>query len=141
MPLHARAHRLGRGLRHEVLIDGRHRIVTDEPARLGGIDSGPTPHELLPAALASCIATTIALYAGRKGWDVGEIGVDVTYDHQAEPRRFEVEVRLPEELTEEQLERLRRVAASCPVHRALEAGFSFEQRLVRTPRLDHADAA
>ena len=124
-----------------MIIDGHHRIVTDEPVRLGGIDGGPTPHELLPAALASCIGTTIALYANRKGWDVGDIGVDVTYDHRADPGRFEVEVRLPAELTDEQFERLRRVAASCPVHRALEAGFSFEQRLVRTPGLRHADAA
>jgi putative redox protein len=141
MTLHASAHRLGRSLRHEVVIDGHHRIVTDQPFRLGGLDSGPTPHELLPAALASCIGTTIALYATRKGWDVDDVGVDVTYDLEAEPHRFEVEVRLPEELSDEQLERLRRVAASCPVHRALEAGFSFEQRLVRTPRLRCAEAA
>jgi putative redox protein len=141
MSLHASARRLGRSLRHEVLIDGHHRIVTDEPVRLGGIDAGPAPHELLPAALASCIGTTIALYADRKGWDVDDIGVNVTYDQQADPRRFEVEVRLPEHLSEEQLERLRHVAASCPVHRALEAGFSFEQRLVPTPPLRQADAA
>lgn len=63
------------------------------------------------------------------------------YDHQADPRRFEVSVRVPADLTDTQRERLRRVATSCPVHRALEAGFSFEQRLVRTPRLRHADAA
>jgi putative redox protein len=141
MTLHASARRLGRSLRHEVVIDGHHRIVTDEPFRLGGIDTGPTPHELLPAALASCIGTTIALFANRKGWDVGEIGVDVTYDLQADPRRFEVAVRVPEDLSDEQLERLRHVAASCPVHRALEAGFSFEQRFVRIPRLRRADAA
>jgi putative redox protein len=141
MPLQASARRLGRSLRHQILIDGHHRIVTDEPVRLGGIDAGPTPHELLPAALASCIGTTIALYAERRGWNVDDIGVDVTYDHQADPHRFEVQVRLPEDLTDEQVERLRHVAASCPVHRALEAGFSFEQRLVRTPRLRHADAA
>jgi putative redox protein len=141
MALHASAHRLGRSLRHEVVIDGHHRIVTDEPFRLGGIDTGPAPHELLPASLASCIATTIALYANRTGWDVDDIAVDVTYENQADPRRFEVELGLPEDLSDEQLERLRRVAARCPVHRALEAGFSFEQRLVRTPRLRRADAA
>jgi putative redox protein len=141
MALHASAHRVGRSLRHEVVIDGHHRIVTDEPFRLGGIDSGPAPHELLPAALASCIGTTIALYANRTGWEVDDVAVDVTYDHQADPRRVEVEVRLPEDLSDEQVERLRHVAASCPVHRALEAGFSFEQHLVRTPRLRHADAA
>lgn len=141
MALHASARRVGRSLRHEIVTDGRHRIVTDEPVRLGGGDTGPAPHELLPAALASCIGTTIAMYANLKGWDVDDIGVDVAYDHQAEPRRFEVEVRLPEDLSDDQLERLRRVAASCPVHRALEDGFSFHQCLVRTPRLRRAHAA
>lgn len=47
MALHASARRLRRSLRHEVVIDGRHRIVTDEPVRLGGGDTGPAPHELL----------------------------------------------------------------------------------------------
>jgi uncharacterized OsmC-like protein len=46
-----------------VLIDGRHRLTTDEPERLGGSDRGPAPHELLPAALAACVATTIRTYA------------------------------------------------------------------------------
>ena len=141
MALHASASRLGRSLRHEIVIDGHHRIVTDEPVRLGGGDTGPAPHELLPAALASCIGTTIAMYANRKGWDLDDIGVDVSYDNQAEPRRFEIEVRLPDDLSDDQLERLRRVAASCPIHRALEAGFSFDQRLVRAPRRRRVHAA
>jgi putative redox protein len=133
MPLTASARRID-GLRHEVLIDGRHLLVTDEPCHLGGTDTGPAPHELLPASLAACIATTVELYAARKGWDVGDVVVDVVYEHQADPRHFDVTVRLPDDLEPDQLERLERVAASCPVHRSLEAGFSFEQRLIGEPR-------
>ena len=55
-------------LRQDVLIDGRHRLITDEPKGVGGTDRGPAPHELLPAALAACIATTIRTYTHTKHW-------------------------------------------------------------------------
>ena len=52
-PLQASARPLGRTLRHEVRVGSRHVLYTDEPADLGGSDTGPAPHELLPAALAA----------------------------------------------------------------------------------------
>lgn len=133
MSLNATARRAGDGLRHEIDIDGRHTIVTDEPEELGGIDAGPTPHELLPAALAGCIATMISMYADTKGWDIGELTVDVQYDNKAVPRRFEIEVRLPDRLSEAQIARLKRVANTCPLRRALETGFEFDERIVLEP--------
>src|SRR4051794_17629461 len=76
-------------LRHEVCVNYRHVIHTDEPRSIGGTDTAPAPHELLPAALASCISTMVALYAKRKGWEIGdEIRVEVEYDYKAEPREF-----------------------------------------------------
>ena len=131
MSLTASARRIGDTLRHEVDVNGRHTIITDEPESLGGTDTGPAPHELLPATLASCISTMIALYAQRREWDIGEVRVDVAYDHESVPRRFDVTVHLPDGLTPDQISRLRRVADTCPVRRALEAGFSFDER-VRT---------
>lgn len=122
MPLIATASSAGDTLRQEVLIDGRHRLVTDEPARLGGGDEGPAPHELVPAALAACVVTTIRMYARTKGWDLGEIAVEVVYDHESTPRRFDVAVHLPAGLSELQRGRLMRAAAACPVGRAFEAG-------------------
>jgi len=130
MSFTASARRIGGTLRHEVDVNGRHTIITDEPASLGGTDAGPAPHELLPATLASCISTMIALYAQRKGWELGELRVDVDYDHESEPRRFDVTVHLPDGLSDDQVTRLRRVADTCPVRRALEAGFAFEERIV-----------
>lgn len=129
MSFTASARRIGGTLRHEVDVNGRHTIITDEPESLGGTDTGPAPHELLPASLASCISTVIALYAQRKEWDIGEVRVDVEYDNESVPRRFDVTVHLPVSLTQGQIDRLRRVAGTCPVRRALEAGFTFHERI------------
>ncbi len=120
------------GLRHEVDVNGRHTIVTDEPERLGGTDQGPAPHELLAATLSSCIATMIAMYAQTRGWEIGETAVHVAYDSDSVPRQFAIEIQLPDDLTPEQRRRLERVAETCPVRRALEAGFVFQERVVTT---------
>jgi len=52
------------------VIDGRHRLITDQPERVGGEGSAPSPHELFPPALASCVATTLVIYAHTKEWDL-----------------------------------------------------------------------
>jgi putative redox protein len=108
------------GYAHEVAIEGGHSIVVDEPVAAGGTDTGPSPTRLVAAALASCIAITMEMYAGRKGWDLGEVevDVDVEYDGPA-PRAFAASLRLPAGLSEEQRERLLVVARKCPVHKAL----------------------
>lgn len=128
--LTASARRVPNTLRHEVDVNGRHVIVTDEPERLGGTDRGPAPHELLPAMLASCISTMVAMYAERKGWPLPDLRVDVAYDPDVTPRRLEVEVHLPDGLSDDQVARLQRVAETCPVRRSFEAGFTIEESLV-----------
>jgi len=117
-------------LRHEIDVNGRHTIITDEPARLGGTDTASTPHELLAATLASCVSTMIVLYAQRREWDMGDLQVDVRYDADTTPRTVDVTVHLPDGLTADQVTRLQRVARTCPVRRALEAGFTFDERVV-----------
>jgi uncharacterized OsmC-like protein/GNAT superfamily N-acetyltransferase len=129
MSMRATAHLSGGGLRSEIDVNGRHTIVTDEPERLGGTDDGPAPHELLPAAVAACITTTLAMYARTKAWELGDVVVDVVYDNEATPRRLEIDVHLPPGLSEMQVQRLERVARTCPIRRSLEAGFEFEERL------------
>jgi putative redox protein len=133
MSMTATARRVGAGLEHQVDVNGRHTIVTDEPERLGGSDKGPAPHELLAATLASCVATMVAMYAHNRGWEIGETSVDVDYDSESVPRRFAVDLHLPASLTPDQRRRLERVAQTCPVRRALEAGFAFEERTVTEP--------
>ena len=127
MTMTATARRRGDTLEHQVDVNGRHMLVTDEPERLGGTDHGPAPHELLPATLAACAATTVAMYARRRGWDIGEIAVEADYDPDSTPRRVALELRLPDDLTTEQRRRPERVAEACPARRALEAGFLFEE--------------
>jgi len=117
-------------LRHEVDVNGRHVIVTDEPERLGGSDAGPAPHELLAAMLASCASTMIAMYARTKGWELSELRVEAAYDSESTPRHVELRVHLPEGLTTAQAERLRKVAEACPAKRALEAGFTFGEHVI-----------
>jgi putative redox protein len=75
MSLTATSRSVAGTLRQEVVVDGRHGIVTDEPVDLGGEGTAPSPHELLPAALASCIGTTLVMYARAKSWDLGEVTV------------------------------------------------------------------
>ncbi len=108
------------GYTHDVEVDG-HTVVADEPADAGGADEGPSPTRLLAAALASCAAITVEMYADRKGWDLGplEVVVAMEYDRPPIPSSFVVTLKLPKELTEEQRERIQVIAGKCPVHRAL----------------------
>jgi putative redox protein len=129
MSLTATARAIDGGAKQEVDVNGRHTIVTDEPRALGGTDAGPAPHELLPAMLAACVSTTLALHAERRGFRLDDLRVDVDYDPSTTPRRVELIVHLPDGLTTEQLERLQRLVAACPVRRALETGFAFNERL------------
>ncbi len=128
--MRATARRENGTLRHDVEIRD-HVVVADEPTDNGDDDSGPNPQELLAASLASCTAITMEMYANRKGWDVGEVVVDVNYEpaQRGSPTRFQMEVRMPKELAEEQRERLMQIAAKCPVHRTLEGEVMFEERV------------
>ena len=128
--MRATARRENGTLKHDVEIR-EHTLVADEPKDHGGEDAGPSPQELLAASLASCTAVTIEMYAHRKGWDLGEVIVDVDYEpaQRGSPTKFQMEVRLPKELPEEQRERLMQIAAKCPVHRTLEGEVMFEERV------------
>jgi len=132
MSLTASARSIPGTLRQEVLIDGRHHLITDEPQRLGGDRSGPAPHELFPAALAACVSTTLVMYARTKGWELGEVMVDVDYDNRSTPRSFEIAIQLSGDLDDAQLERLDAVARACPLRRSIEAGIRFVERIERT---------
>jgi putative redox protein len=120
-----------------------HLFTVDERTEAGGEDAGPDPQELLAASLASCTAITMEMYAARKGWEIGEVEVVVQYSpaERGRPTRFELVVRLPEELPAEQVERLRVIAAKCPVHRTLDGEVMFEERLERRATVHSAPGA
>lgn len=129
MSLTATARSIPGSLRQEIVIDGRHHLSTDEPVAVGGEGTAPAPHELLVAALASCVSTVLVMYARTKQWDLGEVSVDVEYDHHATPRRAAISIALTGDLTQTQLDRLEKVAASCPVRRSIEVGIEFNERI------------
>jgi putative redox protein len=129
MSLTASAHAIRGTLRQHILIDGKHHLVTDEPEAVGGDGSAPSPHELLPAALASCVSTVLVMYGRTKGWDLGDVDVEVDYDNVSAPRHFDVRISFTGDLTEEQLRRLEKVAETCPVRRAMEAGMEFVEEI------------
>ena len=117
-------------LAHDVTA-GDHTFTVDEPEPAGGDDGGPSPQELLAAALASCTAVTMEMYAQRKGWDTSGLAVDVQYTpaERGCPTKFELVLKMPAHLDEEQIERLKVIAAKCPVHRTLEGEVMFEERV------------
>jgi putative redox protein len=117
-------------LTHDVKV-GDHSLTVDEPTESGGNDLGPSPQELLAAALASCTAVTMEMYAQRKGWNVSGMAVDCRYTpaERGCPTRFDLVYKMPAHLDEEQIERLQVIAAKCPVHRTLEGEVAFDERV------------
>jgi putative redox protein len=121
------------GYTHDLTVRS-HRLTVDEPEAQGGQDLGPSPQELLAASLASCTAVTMEMYAERKGWDVDGLEVDCRYSpaERGCPTRFELVMKMPAHLSEEQVERLQVIAAKCPVHRTLEGEVAFDERVELT---------
>ena len=115
---------------HDVSVR-KHRMTADEPEDMGGEDMGPSPQELLAASLASCTAITMEMYAKRKGWNVDGMAVEV--DYQPAERgcvtRFELVMKMPPHLSDDQVRKLQVIAAKCPVHRTLEGEVAFDERV------------
>ena len=129
--MRAIARRSNGTLKHDIEFGSDHQMVADEAEDDGGTDEGPSPQELLAASLASCSAITMEMYANRKGWDIGDVVVDVDYEpaHRGSPTKFQMTVKLSKELPEEQRQRLMQIVAKCPVHRTLEGEVMFDEKL------------
>jgi putative redox protein len=130
--MQATARRTDGTFKHSVQVRD-HQIFVDETTDAGGGDAGPDPQEMLAVSLASCTAITMEMYAVRKGWDIGPVEVDVEYSpaERGKPTKFDMILRLPDGLSEEQVERLRVIAAKCPVHRTLDGEVMFNERVER----------
>jgi putative redox protein len=108
------------GYAHEIEMR-EHHLTADEPEEKGGADKGPKPTELLAAALASCTAITIEMYADRKEWDLGQVEVNVNFTEptHSSPPKFGVQIKVETDLDTHQRERILVIAGKCPVHRAI----------------------
>jgi len=120
---------------------GRHRLRVDEPLALGGGDTGPSPYDLLAAALGACTALTLRLYAGRKQWPLERVAVELSQQkiHAAQCAecetkegridRIERVITLEGPLDEAHRAKLAEIADKCPVHRTLTSEVSIATRL------------
>ena len=129
--MNASAQRIS-GFRHVVKVR-QHRLHCAEPADQGGDDTAPSPQELLAASLASCTAVTMEMYADRKGWDLGPVEVECAFTpaERGCPTKFTLTLRLPSDLSDEQVQRLKVIATKCPVHRTLDGEVMFDERVER----------
>jgi putative redox protein len=128
------------GFAQEILA-GRHRLTADEPAGAGGTDTGPTPYDLLLAALGACTSMTAALYARRKSWPLESVTVHLRHSRihaedcaNCETKdvmldRIDVSIEFAGSLTHEQRSRLHEIVERCPVRRTLESEIVIRSRL------------
>ena len=127
-PADVEAVETGKGKFQLRLQTGKHQLIADEPASFGGLDSGPSPFQLLASALASCMTMTVRLYADQKEWPLKRIRAGVGHRREPDqsPRdRFDVRLTFDGDLDPEQRKRLVEIAGKCPVHRALTEGARF----------------
>ena len=111
------------------LAIGSHSLIADTSSENGGDDLGADPHELLDAALASCTALTLQLYARRKGMKLANVEVAVDHEESDGVYRMRREVRLVGELSGDERARLLEIANRCPVHRTLSGRFEITSHL------------
>ena len=118
-----------------------HQLIADEPVLAGGTDTGPTPYDLLLAALGSCTSMTIGLYARRKGWQIEAIEVRLRHSRvhatdcaECETKeghidRIERRIALAGNLSADQRAKLLEIADKCPVHKTLKSEIDIRTTL------------
>jgi putative redox protein len=123
----------GVGKFQQEIVSGAHRFLADEPVAVGGLDSGPSPYNLLLAALGACTAMTVRLYADHKNLPLERVSVRLTHNkihaqdcEDCETKegmldRIDRNITLEGPLDVDQRKRLIEIANKCPVHRTLES--------------------
>ncbi len=120
----------GSGAYDQSITLGSHHLMSDVDASKGGGDNGPSPHEYLAAALASCTGMTLKMYASRKSWGLENAIVTVNISRADEVERFTRTISLVGDLDAEQVARLLDIAEKCPVHKALIGTIAIDTQLV-----------
>lgn len=120
---------------------GPHRLLADEPVDVGGMDSGPTPYDLVLAGLGACTAMTVRLYADAKALPLTRVAVELRHSKtyatdcaECETRdgkidKIERVIMLEGELDDATKAKLLEIANKCPVHRTLHSDTWIPTRL------------
>lgn len=115
----------------EIKTNTGHLVITDEPFKDGGLDSGATPTELLAGSLASCSSITMKMYADRKGWPMEEAKVSVSFtrDLNSNETTFVKQIEIKGDLDKEQRKSIFEISKKCPVHRILSGSLNIKSEL------------
>ncbi|HEY6832627.1 MAG TPA: alpha/beta fold hydrolase [Pseudolabrys sp.] len=123
----------GQGQYQQEVLSGPHRFLADEPVKVGGLDSGPGPYDLVLAGLGACTSITLRIYAEHKKLPLSRVSVRLSHNkiHARDCENCETTegmidhidraITLEGDLTPEQRKRLMEIADKCPVHRTLES--------------------
>jgi putative redox protein len=120
----------GDGPLQQKLTAGDLHFLSDQEISKGGANTGPTPHEYLGAALASCTSMTLKMYAGRKEMELENAIVTVDIERIDDVETFSREIQLLGNLSAEEKERLLEIAHKCPIHKALAGQIQIKTQLV-----------
>jgi uncharacterized OsmC-like protein len=124
------------------ILAGAHALTADEPIESGGTDIGPSPYDLLLAALGACTSMTVGMYARRKAWPLESVTVRLRHSriHAADCAsceaeegmldRIERDLQFIGALTDEQRAKLLEISNKCPVHRTLSSEIDIQTRLL-----------
>ncbi|MCX7704560.1 MAG: OsmC family protein [Planctomycetota bacterium] len=100
-------------------------LKTDAPVDNGGKGEFFSPTDLVATALGTCIATTLGLYAQKKGLDITGTEITVLKEMVSTPARrigsLKVKVIIPkgQNFSDEQQAKFETIAKTCPVGRSL----------------------
>ena len=123
----------GNGKFQQEVLSGPHRFLADEPVKVGGLDSGPGPYDLLLAGLGACTSMTLRLYAEHKKLPLERVSVRLMHNRihaedclncetkEGMVDRVDRNITMEGPLDAEQRKRLLEIADKCPVHRTLES--------------------